>query len=181
MSWITSFTGRKINFNELSHADICIEDIATGLSNICRFNGQCGKFYSVAEHCVLGAEHLKYTLKNHAAAKAFLLHDASEAYLGDVSSPLKNIIESIYLPLENQLTNRINQVFNIDNNYASLVKEIDMRMCITERDAMLDRNVRWSDKYESLERLPIIVKNWEPRYAKAYFLDLFDLLFSKEL
>lgn len=65
--------------------DISIEDITTSLAKICRYNGQVDLFYSVAQHCGLVAE-----LVHPSIAFPALLHDASEAYLGDMSSKLKH-------------------------------------------------------------------------------------------
>src|SRR5258708_39476115 len=63
-----------------------IEDIAHGLANICRYAGQCKRFYSVAEHSILVSQ----------TAKGFeyeaLLHDAAEAFVGDISRPLKQML-----------------------------------------------------------------------------------------
>jgi len=81
---IRTFTGRTLDLLAPEPEAIAIEDIAHGLAHTCRFSGQCARFYSVAEHAVrvsqmVPAEH----------ALIGLLHDASEAYLSDLVSPLK--------------------------------------------------------------------------------------------
>lgn len=73
---------KEINPLNLKADDIDIEDIAHSLSNLCRFNGRVTEFYSVAEHCV----HVSSFCKNKLWG---LLHDASEAYLGDMIRPIK--------------------------------------------------------------------------------------------
>lgn len=78
-------SGRRIDLERPRSEDITIEDIACGLSRICRFNGQLPEFYSVAEHSIFVAELVDPQLR-----LAALLHDASEAYLGDVSRNLKH-------------------------------------------------------------------------------------------
>lgn len=64
--------------------DIDIEDIAHSLARLCRYNGHCGGFISVARHSIWVAEHLPRDLKMWG-----LLHDAPEAYLGDMTRPVK--------------------------------------------------------------------------------------------
>jgi hypothetical protein len=68
---------------------ILIEDIARGLANTCRYGGQVKRFYSVAEHSVLVHDLLQERGAGPDTLCAALLHDAAEAFLGDVVSPLK--------------------------------------------------------------------------------------------
>lgn len=50
--WIQTFNGKRLDLSPPNPDQINIEDIAHGLSMLCRFNGQCTRFYSVAEHSV---------------------------------------------------------------------------------------------------------------------------------
>ncbi len=87
---ITTYTGKKFSFIDPQPEDICIEDIAHHLSLICRFNGACRVHYSVAQHSVLVAE-----MVPQGAIPQALLHDAGEAYYGDITSPFKRVLEEI--------------------------------------------------------------------------------------
>lgn len=63
-------------------------DVAEGLARIARFSGQITSGpYSVAQHCVMGADALMRETGDTTLAAAFLLHDAHEAYIGDITSP----------------------------------------------------------------------------------------------
>lgn len=83
--WIQTNSGQKVFPLDLAPEDISIGDIGHALGNICRFGGHCRHFYSVAQHSVLVSEYLPEGL-----ALAGLLHDAAEAYLGDIMRPLKS-------------------------------------------------------------------------------------------
>lgn len=73
---------------------IDLNDIAIGLGNMCRFNGQCDKFYSVAEHSLLVADLIKHIFNKGVKIEfAGLLHDASEAYLHDMIRPVQEFID----------------------------------------------------------------------------------------
>ncbi|MBS9720206.1 hypothetical protein JYU29_05830 [Tianweitania sp. BSSL-BM11] len=74
--------------------DIDFADIAARLSKLARFNGvPRGPAYSVAQHCVLGADALFHTTGRAELAGYFLLHDAHEAYIGDIVRPTIHAIE----------------------------------------------------------------------------------------
>ena len=81
-----TYTGKLIDLFNTSVDDICIEDIAHGLANTCRWNGHTKQFFSVAQHCCMMAD---MATENQLA---YLLHDAEEAYWGDIIKPLKAIL-----------------------------------------------------------------------------------------
>lgn len=82
--WIQTYTGKKFQLLSPKIEDISIIDIAHALSMQCRYTGHSKHFYSIAQHSVLVSHQCNlYPLYG-------LLHDASEAYLSDISSPLKN-------------------------------------------------------------------------------------------
>lgn len=85
---IRTFTGRYVNPLALTSEDVCIEDIAHHLSGINRFTGATPIPYNVAQHSVLVARYFDYSSPR--LQLAALLHDASEAYLNDIASPVKH-------------------------------------------------------------------------------------------
>lgn len=89
MSHITTYT--KIHFmpTEPRREDIVIEDIAHALSLLCRANGHVKRFFSVAQHSLNCAYEAKARSCSKKVRLACLLHDASEAYLSDITRPLK--------------------------------------------------------------------------------------------
>ncbi len=91
--YITTYRGTHMEPTNPDAEKIHIEDIAHALSLICRGNGHVKTFFSVGQHCVrcaLEAEARGYTRR---VVLACLLHDASEAYMSDITRPLKK-----YLP-----------------------------------------------------------------------------------
>jgi hypothetical protein len=110
---------------------ICIEDVAHALSHICRFNGHCSKFYSVAEHSLMAAEMVPDRLKIYA-----LLHDAGEAYLSDMSRPLKLILnhcsENMYNKIEKDILHVINEKFG----FHSLAEEDKMAIKLADNSSL---------------------------------------------
>ena len=94
--WIKTYTGKMIRPLAMTAGDLDILDIAHALSRVCRFAGHCRGFLSVAWHSlrvygrVIDMGYPVEDKENHPLLRAALLHDASEAYLGDVPRPLKN-------------------------------------------------------------------------------------------
>ncbi|MDP3133715.1 MAG: phosphohydrolase, partial [Burkholderiaceae bacterium] len=86
-TYISTFKGNRFYPAEPRIDGIDIEDIAHGLAYQCRFNGQTSAFYSVAQHSLMVADLVPPALR-----RAALLHDAAEAYLGDMVKPLKALV-----------------------------------------------------------------------------------------
>src|SRR4051794_32839296 len=79
-------SGAWFDLSDPSSSAFTIDDVAQGLANICRYAGHCTSFYSVAEHSLLVSE------TAHGFEFEGLLHDAAEAFLGDVTGPLKQML-----------------------------------------------------------------------------------------
>jgi hypothetical protein len=97
---IKSITGKTLDVYNL---DIDIDDMAWSLSRLCRWNGHCNSWFSVAEHCVRVSR-----LTNDPLAG--LLHDASEYVLGDVPGPIKKLLPD-YQFLERIVQEQIKRYF----------------------------------------------------------------------
>ena len=132
MSYITTVTGKHFYPLNPNPKDIDIEDIAHALSLICRANGHFKHFYSVAQHSIACAEEAIERGCSVEVILGCLLHDASEAYLCDVTRPVKKHIPQ-YLRAEEKLQAVIwkrfigrdltdteqNQIFEIDDHILS--------------------------------------------------------------
>lgn len=88
-SKIETHTGRLVDPFAMSADGVNVTDIAHALSNICRYGGHCSRHYSVAEHSLYVARWLEREGKSCDVVLAGLMHDASEAYLGDIPNPIK--------------------------------------------------------------------------------------------
>ncbi len=139
-SIIVTYLGEVITLLDIGNAKINLEDIAHGLSYTCRFAGQCKDFYSVARHSINSlrvAEHFGY---NDELKLYTLLHDASEAYICDIPSPLKKLLPA-YKKYENDFQTNIYKTFGlpeITDDKKKLVKEIDNIMFSKEWKVLMD-------------------------------------------
>lgn len=124
---ITTFTGLQFNAFEPEADKICIEDIAHALSMMVRANGHFPQFFSVGQHCIQCAREALARNYVPTVALACLLHDGSEAYLADVTRPVKKNM-TMYLQIESQLQTMIYEQllgYVPEGEEAELVKNID--------------------------------------------------------
>jgi len=150
---IRTFTDKVFDLKIMDPESICIEDIAHGLSMTPRFGGQLNGFLSVAQHCCMVAS---YVPDEHKLAA--LLHDASEAYLGDMPSPFKKLMHDFQMH-ENRLMRVIAEKYGFDFPLHKSVKDADYKML----------GVEWIEC--------VVKKNsafyWTPKQAKERFLELY--------
>ncbi len=135
IGFIRTFTGNVIDVFNPKPEDICIEDIAHALSNLCRFGGHSRRFYSVAEHSIRCADEIE----NRRNRMAALMHDASEAYLVDLPSPIKAAIPE-YKKYEDQLMQVIAQKFGFKYPLCLEVKAIDRALLMKEWNELIMPN-----------------------------------------
>lgn len=160
MSVIKTYTG--IMFNPLTPdtEKINIQDIAHALSLICRANGHFKTFYSVGQHCINCAEEAAARGYSVRVQLACLLHDGSEAYISDVTRPVKRMLPK-YLEIEKPLQDAIwnKWIGALTDEEISQVFEIDDAMLGNEFIALMDTRL-----YEHIPQLTGV-----PQYAFAGF------------
>lgn len=151
---MTTNSGRHIDLMNPDPKQIDINDIALALSKVCRFNGQIKYFYSVAEHSVRVSELLPNNLK-----LIGLLHDASEAYICDIPTPLKHLLGESYYAIERRIMGAIGEALKVDlTDLPEPVKVADRTMTVTERDYLRAvNNTSWGAEYENSLRYPNFV------------------------
>ena len=106
MSRIATYTGRMMDPLTPDPSEIDVRDIAHALSFLCRANGHFPTFYSVAQHSLACCAEAKALGLSKRIQLACLLHDASEAYLSDVTRPVKAAMP-LYLEFEAPLQETI--------------------------------------------------------------------------
>jgi hypothetical protein len=159
-TWIETFTGKRFYILSPAEDMINIEDIAHSLSLLCRYNGHCKQFYSVAEHSIRVSE-----LVPVGDRLAALLHDAAEAYLSDIPRPLKMYLKDIK-SIEDRIQAMIHSAFGIKGNEAE-IKKADNILLATEARSLM---VNTDDWYLSEEPLSIDIIPMESEIAESLFL-----------
>ncbi len=166
-AFIRTYTGRLVDVLNMQPDDIDIRDIAHALSLNNRFNGHTKHAYSVAQHCYQGS-----FMVGERLALAFLLHDASEAYIADIASPMKRLVHmEYYREVEAGLERVIEDCFGIHLSPSdrAIIKDCDVRMLATERrDLMNGSDMEGKRPYDFCASGP-----WTAEYVEALYLARF--------
>lgn len=167
VAWIQTYSGRAFNPTEPHSDSIVIQDIAHSLSMQCRFSGHVKVFYSVAQHSVLASY-----LCHPDDALWGLLHDASEAYLVDIPSPLKRSgLFDNYIELEKKVMNAIVDRFDLPRDEPASVKVADKTLLSMEaRDLMSPLHPDW---HNPIEPPPFHIMPLPPAEAEDLFMKRF--------
>lgn len=173
--WIQTYSGERFELLDPSLDSIKIADIAHSLSMLARFNGHTRVFYSVAEHSVLVSE-----IVPEEFALFGLLHDASEAYIGDMASPVKGLFPDFKL-LSDDIEHRIFEKYHVDVTEEGIaaVKEADLQMLKIEFEELLkDAGHLWDilDDIPSMNGRSVKLSILSPFEAKAAFIKRFNEL-----
>ena len=189
--WMLTYTGKQFWPFDPHPEEVYIEDIAHALSNKCRFNGQSIPFYSVAQHSGLVSRIVIPEQKLPA-----LLHDAAEAYSGDMIDPVKRHLEERLQKIINKFKNypgfqkcikeleeiiliekKIQKVifehFGIENYNREIIHKADKRLCVTEkRNIMAKSPLEWKVErdYKPLDKkiIPLYPIEAEELFLKTY-------------
>lgn len=139
-NWMQTVGGRAFYPLDPRPEDVAIRDIAHALSFVCRFGGHCTEFYSVAEHSVRVADAVRAAGGSAQETFHALMHDAAEAYVGDMVWPLKQAHALVgYKGIERLIENAIAQRFGLELAMPAIVKRFDLVLLSTEkRDLMVD-------------------------------------------
>lgn len=173
MTWILTRSGRKFDLANPTADMVDPTDIAHSLSMQCRFNGHTRSYYSVAQHCYLAAD-----LVPAEHQLAALLHDATEAYVGDMVRPLKEAMRDcaryhgtscMYEVTEARVWEAICQRFNLDPALPASVKHADLVALATEkRDLMPEHPEPWPC-LAGIEPIAPRIDPWQPSYAAIHY------------
>jgi len=157
--------GIYIDLADPDYGTVEIEDIAHALARLCRYTGHVTfEHYSVAQHSVIASWEAPLGFELEA-----LMHDASEAVLGDVSSPLKNLLPE-YRKLEHLHEERIAKRFNLPWPMSDEVRLVDLRMLATERPQLLTETEEPWGILQGVEPYPIHLESWSSMRAEREFL-----------
>ncbi len=143
MSWIVTATGQELDIYNPNQANIDGLSVAWSLAQINRFNGHALRPYSVAEHSLLVCEittHMGLDVHGRFAA---LLHDAHEAFCGDMHTPGKQAIGPDWHRWESHWANAVHTAFacrTAMHTHADAIKTADLIALATERRDLLPQS-----------------------------------------
>lgn len=169
MTRIQTRSGIMIDLVNPKPDQIEILDIAHALSMTCRWGGHTKVYFSVAQHSVLCSS---YTCAKFALAA--LMHDAAEAYIGDIPRPLKEILAPQIYDLEDGLMRVISEKFQFEWPIPAEVKEVDDNLLETERQRITCGLTPEYPKFGTPYNVEILP--WSPHVANRLFLESFHRL-----
>jgi len=172
---ILTSAGRYFNLVDPNHRHVCIHEIAHALAHICRFTGHVRTFYSVAQH----SYHASYLVPPEYALQA-LLHDAAEAYIGDVASPLKHLLPD-YKAIEAGVEAAVTRHFKLPAVLHPSVKRADLIMLATEQRDLMPAHADVWECIQGIEPMPQPIAPMAPQSARYCFLDRFFELTAQQV
>lgn len=171
-NWVQTRSGFAFDLRDPQPDMVRIDDIAWALAGINRFAAQ-SEYYSVAQHSV----HVSRIVPPEHAFVG-LMHDAAEAYVGDVSQPLKRMLGHAFTEVEDRVWRAICARFNMNPVLPEVVKKADYLACMTERRDLFASHLPWPGEIEPLKEE--IVPSDDPCRSRLDFLSQFTQLGGRE-
>lgn len=167
-NWIETYTGKRFHFTNPQPDEIDIRDIAHALSLKCRYSGHCSWFYSVGQHSL----HVAYLLPEELKLSG-LLHDAAEAYLPDIPSPMKSYygLDKAEQVIVDIIADKYGLLFD------DMVLQVDLTMLATEAKQLLPNMDGWKTLPAPL---PYRLEYYNPVTIEEKFLQAFTKYGGKE-
>jgi 5'-deoxynucleotidase YfbR-like HD superfamily hydrolase len=178
-AWIITYTGKKFYHLDPKPEMVCEQDIAHSLAQLCRWTGHTRYHYSVAQHSVYAS-----MICPPEIAFDCLMHDSSEAYLGDMNRPLKHFTQAgpVYLEIEEKVEKVIFKKYGMTYPMLSEVKKFDTQLLYAEKKQLM--NVTEATQYEARKwgtdetEANIKIEEWTPKFAELMFLRRFEELYK---
>lgn len=170
--WIQTLGGRAFDFEDMPNNAFDQVEVASVLSRIPRFAGHTRWPYTVAQHCVLIAR----KFDDDSLQLTGLLHDATKAFVGDISAPLKHWLKTYggttaLKDLERRIWNWIATDHRLDPALISEIRDTDMAALATEaRDLMHKPPRPWC---KMPPPWPTRIEPWCSEYAKDQWLQVY--------
>lgn len=165
--WAATLSGVVYDPLAMRAEEVKLSDVAAGLSAQGRFNGQTMVFYSVAEHSLVMAAEAEARW-GRAAAKVALMHDAPEAFLGDVIRPLKASMPA-YHAAEAAAWRAVAAAFGLPVFIPAEIHALDDEMLAAEREALLPNAPEFPGLPPASERLVSAIRGLAPGVARMAF------------
>lgn len=173
--WIETFTGKRMHLADPTADEVCLEDIVQSLAHVNRYNGHTGKPFSVLQHLILcdavwnvlttklQGGYLAVNLLSTVVRPYLLLHDAHEAYTGDITSPAKALPECTeFKNVEKRLDRVIYEHFRLPeptNAVQQWVKFVDLLVLGTEHSSIFTaRHQMWNLPYNPMEDAEVVAE-----------------------
>jgi hypothetical protein len=174
---IETYTGKYVDLLNPKPEQICLADIASGLAKANRFGNQTSRFYSVGEHSVRCSEE-----SGAGYRMAALFHDAHEAYTGDVTAPMKFVLEQqapgVLKAMQRRLDEAIAGHFGLEISAfkAPAVKAVDDYMLFREAATLKYSHGIGEHWGNSTYYEPLVAYGWAPDEAERRFIECFERL-----
>lgn len=182
MSWIQTYTGKKFSLVNPQPEDVCIEDISHALSIINRFNGHTVVPLSVAQHSIIISQNVQSEF-----ALLGLMHDATEAYIGDIARPLKHWLGDKLKAVERNVEQAIFSRFGLKWTQEAKrdIHRADVESLANEASQLMKNGIHpdweWPDNTAPIFHQNTLTVFTGPEIAKRAFLKRFNELTTKKV